>query len=91
MAGREIRPGVHLLPGTKFEGDPEGICGVKEWLSAHYPRGKAYKPTLDQLALTRMLDFPTLRASAARSFGTLERALRFLAMPGSERVYPPPR
>jgi hypothetical protein len=94
MAGRDIRPdvpGVRIVPGTKFEGDPESIRGVKEWLSAHYPRGKAYKPTLDQSPLTRMLDFPTLRASGARSFGTLERALRFLAMPGNQRVYPSPQ
>jgi hypothetical protein len=91
MAGREIRPGVHIVQGSKCDGDPEGIRGAKEWLSAHYPRGKAYKPTLDQLPLTRMLDFPTLRASGARSFVTLERALQFLASPGSQRVYPPPR
>jgi len=90
MAGRDIRPGVRLVAGTTFEQDPEGICNVKGWLSQHFPPGKAYKPTLDQLKLTQMLDFSTLRASRAHSFHTLENALRFLASPGDARVYPPP-
>ncbi|MGK3984000.1 hypothetical protein WME99_13235 [Sorangium sp. So ce136] len=37
------------------------------------------------------IDLEVLRASQARSFRTLENALRFLAAPGSFRVYPPPR
>lgn len=91
MAGREIRPGVRIVEGTTFDGDPERIRDVKGWLTKHFPPGRAYKPALDQVALTRMLDFAVLRASPARSFGTLENALRFLATPGEERVYPPPR
>ncbi|MBL9107287.1 MAG: DUF4276 family protein [Myxococcales bacterium] len=71
------RPG--LLPGTRFDGDPESIRGVKEWLSKHFPRGASYKPTLDQLPLTRMIHFNRLRESGLPCFGTLERALRFLA------------
>jgi hypothetical protein len=90
MAGREIRPGVSIVEGTRFDGDPETIRNVKGWLTKHFPPGKAYKPTLDQRDLTKMLDFATLRASEARSFHTLERALRFLAAPGDGRVYPPP-
>ncbi|XYH92323.1 hypothetical protein ACMHYB_31140 [Sorangium sp. So ce1128] len=64
---------------------------MKGWLSKRFPPGKAYKPTLDQLKLTQRIDFKVLRASQARSFRTLENALRFLAAPGSLRVYPPPR
>jgi Domain of unknown function (DUF4276) len=91
IAGREIRPGVAIAAGTVFAGDPEEKRDAKRWLTEHYPRGKAYRPTTDQLALTRMLDFAMLRASGVRSFGTLERALRFLAAPGAAGVYPPPK
>ncbi len=50
-----------------------------------------YKPTLDQLALTRMIDSSDLRSVGLPAFGTLERALRFLASaPAPGAVYPPP-
>jgi hypothetical protein len=91
MAGKEIRPGLHLLSDVTFAGNPEGKRGVKEWLTTNlYPAGKAYKPTLDQLPLTRLVEFERLRASAVPSFGTLENGLRFLAAPGDAKVYPPP-
>jgi hypothetical protein len=87
MAGRKLkgpgnleRPG--LLPGTVFNGNPEGVRGVKEWLSRHMPEGHSYKPTVDQLPMTRMItDFRPLRNSnpALPCFGSLERALQFLA------------
>lgn len=86
MAGREIvhhgnlrRPG--LLAGTSFSGDPQDIRGVKEWLSSHMPYGHSYKPTVDQLPFTRMIDFGMLRESdpPLPCFGSLERALRFLS------------
>ncbi len=97
MAGRPIigpdgqqRPGV--LSGTSHVGNWEAKRGVKEWLSAQFPLGRSYKPALDQLPLTRMIDIPTLRAAHVPCFGTLERALAFLAAsfdtPG---VYPPSR
>lgn len=90
MAGREIRSGVRIASGAAFSGDPASARNVKKLISQHLPPGIAYKPTLDQLKLTQWLDFPTLRASQAHSFHTLERALRFLASPGASRVYPPP-
>jgi hypothetical protein len=95
MAGRPLvsgpieRPG--LQEGTSFSGDVESIRGVKEWLSKHFAGGKAYKPTLDQLPMTQMLDLPTLRAANVPSFGTFERSLRFLSTAGPGEVYPPPR
>lgn len=97
MAGRPLRTGSierpGLVAGTTFDGDPESIRGVKEWLSKRFPRGTSYKPTTDQLQLTRMIDFDRLRAAQLPCFGTLERALRFLAenlgSPG--RVYPSER
>lgn len=54
------------------------------------PPGRAYKPTVDQLALTRMVDFGALRASGLPCFSTLENALRFLAQAAPGDVYPPP-
>jgi len=83
MAGKPLRsnaterPGI--VAGTRFEGNPEAIRGAKEWLSRHFPRGSSYKPTLDQLPMTRMVDFNRLRSCALPCFGTLERALGFLA------------
>lgn len=98
MAGRAIeqRPGQNrpgLLPGTTYVGDWEAHRGVKEWLSRHFPRGRSYKPTQDQLPMTRMLDLDVVRAAGVPCFGTLERALGFLAASVDARtcgVYPAP-
>lgn len=98
MAGRPIvgsdgqeREG--FVPGTKYEGDWEAKRGVKQWLSEQLPPGRSYKPTVDQLPLTRMMDLAILRAAAVPCFGTLERALAFLHenYGNGGRVYPPPR
>ena len=96
MAGRPIvqRPGQErpgLLPGTTYEGDWEAHRGVKEWLGRHFPRGVSYKPTQDQLPMTRMLDLDVVRAAGVPCFGTLERALGFLAgalEAGEAGIYP---
>ncbi len=81
------RPG--LIAGTAFSGDYEATRGVKEWLSKRFPAGKNYKPTVDQLPMTRLIDFGDLRTSGLPSFGTLERALRFLDdNRGHSLVYP---
>jgi len=91
MAGQKLGERGGLTPGTRWEGDWESRRGVKEWLTEHMPRNRSYKPTLDQLPLTRMIDLPTLRNAGVPCFGTLERALAFLATrqdPGC--VYPAP-
>ena len=68
-----------ILPNTRWDGDSwEARRGVKEWLSGKYPPGRIYKPTLDQLPLTRQLDFDLLRAAEVPCFGSLERALAVL-------------
>lgn len=98
LAGRPIvddsgKPRPGLLPGTTYEGDWEARRGVKEWLSRHFPRGRSYRPTQDQLPMTRMLDLGVVRAAGVPCFGTLERALAFLASSleaGTAGVYPPP-
>lgn len=99
IAGKKIEDGgngarLGILKGTIFKGNPESIRGVKEWLSEHMPAEIAYKPTLDQLPLTRMVDFQLLRNAnpPVPCFGTLERALQFLdseISKGGKRVYPP--
>lgn len=84
------RPG--LEKSTRWDRDSwEARRGIKEWLSRHYPSGRVYKPTLDQLPLTRKLDLDVLRQANVPSFGSLERAMRFLTMHWGEpnRVYPP--
>ena len=64
--------------------------GIKEWLSGQLPRGRSYKPTIDQLPMTQKIDFSLLRSADVPCFGTLERSLCFLKenieSPG--KVYP---
>lgn len=97
MAGQPLRDdrGVErpgLRRGTRFEGSPERLRSAKDWLSQHMDSQRRYKPTLDQLPLTRMIDFDRLRSVGLPCFLTLERALRFLAAHlGDSVVYPPPR
>jgi hypothetical protein len=96
MAGRPLvddrgieRPGI--VAGSRYDGDPEAPRDVKGILTRSFPKGRTYKPTLDQLPLTRLIDFAVLRGSGMPSFGTLERALRFLSeRRGANAVYPPP-
>ena len=98
MAGRKLigPEGIErlgLLPGSTFIGDPQSVRGVKEWLSRHMPPGRAYKPTLDQLALARWVDFRLLRECdpPLPCFGSLERAVQFLHIQmrlRSAAVYP---
>ncbi len=91
MAGEfpDGRPG--LMPGTGWDGVSwETRRGVKEWLSKNFPDGRGYKPTMDQLIMTRKIDLPTLRAADVPCFGSLERAVRLLCknIGISRLVYP---
>lgn len=84
MAGKPLQGSAGvvregLLASATFAGDPEQIRDVKGWLSERFRQGRVYKPSVDQLPMTRMLDFGALRASALPCFGSLERALRFLS------------
>jgi len=85
--GVATRPG--LIPGTQWRGAWESHRDIKGWLTEHYPPNRSYKPTTDQIELTQLVDFERLRASGLACFGTLERALRFLATAkGQAQVYP---
>ncbi|WP_417915844.1 hypothetical protein [Candidatus Electronema sp. JC] len=57
----------------------EAHRGIKEWLSAQLPKGRAYKPSVSQLAMTQKIDLDMLRAADVPCFGSLERGLAFLA------------
>lgn len=92
-------PCLHLMasfgfpPGLHWDRDSwEARRGVKEWLSNQLPRGRRYKPTVDQLPMTRRIDISTLHDAQVPCFGSLERGIAFLgqnwAQPGA--VYPPP-
>lgn len=87
------RPG--LRGDARYEGDFEALRGVKEWLTSQMPEGRAYKPTVDQLPLTRMVDFAVVRDKGLPWFGSLERALQFLAahlgQPATAYPREPPR
>jgi hypothetical protein len=94
MAGRPLgsgaasRPG--LRPAARWEGAWERRRGIKEWLSENFPPNRRYKPTLDQLPMTRMIDLAVLRQADVPCFGTLERALQVLNARASGAVYPEP-
>lgn len=94
MAGRLLRdpsgaerPG--LPQGAAWTGNPEVKRDAKGEVSALL--GRRYKATIDQFALTRLLDFDALRRSGLSCFGTLERALGWLVRAEAPGVYPPPR
>ncbi len=79
IAGQSLEGRPGLQDNTVWDGDCwEARRGVKEWLTRHFPPGRSYKPTVDQLPMTRMLDFDRLREADLPCFGTLERAVAFL-------------
>jgi hypothetical protein len=97
MAGKALiddrgikRKGIR--EGAIFVGNPEANRDAKGIISDFMQDGRRYKPTLDQLPLTRMIDFDKLRDSMLPCFGTLERCLRHLSENHHRQgVYPPPR
>jgi hypothetical protein len=78
-----------LRPGSVWSSPWEAKRGLKEKLSAMMPPGQSYKPSVDQLAFTQMIDLDELAAAAVPCVGTLERAVTFLASAGPGEVYPP--
>lgn len=93
MAGKTLRDGrgreLHPLHAdARFDGDPEGPRDAKKVLSRFFPTNHPYRETTHQVALTRLLDFATLRSSGLPSFGTLERALRFILAATTSGTYP---
>lgn len=54
--------------------DPEAVRGAKEWIQANRTDGRAYRPTVDQAALTVGLDIDLAR-NRSTSFDKLCRVL----------------
>jgi hypothetical protein len=89
MSGARLDGRPSLLPGSTWSGPWEAKRGIKEKLSAMMPQGQSYKPSVDQLAFTQMIDLDELAAAAVPCFGTLERAVAFLSSAGPGETYPP--
>jgi hypothetical protein len=89
LAGKPLdgRPG--LRADAAWTGPWEGKRDVKGWLTERMPPGRAYKPSVDQLPLTRMIDVKQLLSADVPCVATLVRALRFLATSNVAGVYPP--
>lgn len=69
--------------------DLERIRNAKGMLSSFFPKNKIYKPTIDQLPLTRMIDFGLIKESGLPCYGTLERCLiDITSNRGKTSVYP---
>lgn len=78
-----------IIENTESLVDLEGPRDAKGWLSNNMPANRVYKPTLDQLPLTRMIDFNLIRQKNLPCFGSLERALSHLSLStGTSNVYP---
>lgn len=94
MAGKKIvdergikRAGI--VEGAEFTGDFESKRDIKGIISRFFPPNRKYKLTLDQLPLTRMLDFDIIRKNKVPCFGTLERCLIHISDNlGTNSVYP---
>lgn len=67
------RPG--LKQGLTYPDDRvESLVGVKGWLSRNFQGGRIYKETLDQLPMTRFIDFD-MALPKSRSLRRLEHAV----------------
>ena len=90
IVGKEITEYLQFPSDSVFEGDPEGLRGVKGWITRQLPRGKAYKETDHQAPMTRLIDL-TLARSQSRSFRRICHAveeLLFSVASGAKGVTP---
>jgi hypothetical protein len=78
LAGKRLPDGRLIHSNAKApEGDLEASPrDAKKWLGAMVERG--YKPTRDQVALTKLVDVEVIRARQLRSFRRLESAISIL-------------
>ena len=82
-----LRDGISSA--ANLERDLEKIRNAKGMLSSFFPKNKIYKPKLDQLPLTRMIDFDLIRESGLPCYGTLERCLIDMnSNKGKSSIYP---
>lgn len=68
---------TNLPMEVRYDGNPETVRGVKEWLTRQMEGGFVYKETQHQATMSSLLD-PLLARSKSRSFRRLEHALEEL-------------
>ena len=72
LAAADSIAGQHGIgASTEPPDDAEAVTGAKEWLRARMPRGRSYRETLHQPALTAIFDLDVARS--APSFDKLWR------------------
>ena len=91
----DLRPG--LPEDSSYPDDVEARVGVKGWITRQLPEGRIYKETLDQVAMTRLIDLEKAR-QRSRSFRRLCHALeqavtaidsgQKLVTPTSQKTFP---
>jgi hypothetical protein len=74
IAGEKLGEREGLPAGLIYPDTVEDRIGVKGWLTRQFPEGRIYKETLDQAAMTRLLD-PVRVRQRSRSFRRLCHAL----------------
>ena len=77
IVGKRINESLTFPDKAALTGDPEAVRGVKEWLTRQLPRGKAYKETIHQAPMTRLID-PELARNRSRSFRRICHAVEQL-------------
>jgi len=70
----------NIAPDCVFLGDIEARRDAKGWISDQMPRGKNYRETVDQIALTQKIDIE-LAYQKSRSFKRLVDAVSWLIDP----------
>ncbi len=69
--------GKWLLPGTTFEGDPETMQNVKQWITNHRKKGDPYRETEHQASMTSAIDLDH-NIAHSRSFRRMAHAVEEL-------------
>ncbi len=88
LASIESLAGQYGLPEEiQYVGDPEAKRGVKEWLSAHMPKGEPYDETYHQPKMTAKMDMD-LAYSRSRSFRRMVHAVEQIIESSGPRVTP---
>ena len=90
IAGQDLEGRPGLPTGLTHPGEVESLVGVKGWLTRQLPEGRIYKPTQDQLAMTRLIDTEKAR-HRSRSFRRLCHALAetVAAIDSGQRIVTP--
>lgn len=76
-SGDRIRSGLGIGETVSYQGNTEAIGSPKRWLRQHMPKGRRYKETQDQRALTAFIDIEHTQ-QRSRSFRRLCHAVEEL-------------